>query len=406
MTYAEPPFGTQLVLGTNLVRLRAVVTSAEQVPEVTVTGYDPKMSMPVIGPFPLVPSTGMSTDPATLPAAVSGEFGASPLFYASRPFDSESAATNQAKSIAASIAGALAELEGECLGNPAVLAGASISIGMAGQPFDGQYICTQARHVFEPSGGGYTTWFTVGGYQDRSMFALAGGSSALAATTRPSLVGLVIGTVVNNDDPDQLGQVQVQFPWLDASYVSAWARTVQIGASKLGSGFLWIPEVGDEVLVGFDRGNIDYPYVIGNLYNGVTQPDPPPSIEGAVANRRLASRLAHTIQFDDGPDAEGITIVTSATTQANTIKLDAQQMMITINSEGQVQIDAKEGVSVSSESQVSITTQGQLSLSGSTVSISSDGTLSIQGDSISIAGPEGAPAGSISVSGGSISLGM
>ena len=59
------------------------------------------------------------------------------------------------------------------------------------------------------------------------------------------------------------------FPWLSPAYISAWARVMQIGASKVGGGFLWIPEIGDEVLIGFDRGSIDHPYVIGNLYNGI-----------------------------------------------------------------------------------------------------------------------------------------
>ena len=67
MTYMTPALGTQLVMGKNLIRLRAVVTSAEQVPAVTVTGYDPTLTVPVIGPFPSIPSTSQSIDPATLP---------------------------------------------------------------------------------------------------------------------------------------------------------------------------------------------------------------------------------------------------------------------------------------------------------------------------------------------------
>ncbi len=129
MTYATPPMGTQLVMGKNLVRLRAVVSAAEQVPAVTVTGYDPMLGVPVIGPWPTVPSSSQSIDPATLPPLVGGEFEAVPFFDASVPFDNEGAAMSWAESIAADIAGALAELEGECLGNPALLAGESVTVG-------------------------------------------------------------------------------------------------------------------------------------------------------------------------------------------------------------------------------------------------------------------------------------
>ncbi len=195
-----------------------------------------------------------------------------------------------AGSIAADIAGSLAEMEGECVGNPALLAGESITLGMAGQPFDGYYICSAARHVFAPNSGGYTTWVTVGGFRDRSLFALSSGASS-TQPTRPSISGLVIGTVVDNVDPMELGQVKVMFPWLAPDYISAWCRVMQIGASKAGGGFLWVPEIDDEVLIGFDRGSIDHPFVIGNLYNGVASPLPPPEIAGVV--RQPAHRLPH-----------------------------------------------------------------------------------------------------------------
>ena len=86
------------------------------------------------------------------------------------------------------IAGALAELEGECVGNPSLLAGESITLGMAGMPFDGYYVCSAARHVFEPDNGGYTTWVTVGGFRDRSLYALSSGAGP-ADSKRPDHPG-------------------------------------------------------------------------------------------------------------------------------------------------------------------------------------------------------------------------
>ena len=157
----------------------------------------------------------------------------------------------------------------------------------------------------------------------------------------------MIGTVVNNMDPEEQGQVQVMFPWLSPGYISAWARVMQIGASKVGGGFLWLPEIGDEVLIGFDRGSIDHPYVIGNLYNGIAAPLPPPSVEGVVANRRIASRMAHTIQWNDGPESMGISIMTApAETSPASIVLDGEQMKITVNATGQVEIMGVAGVKI------------------------------------------------------------
>jgi hypothetical protein len=407
MSYDLPAIGTQLVMGKNLVRLRAVVSSAEQVEAVTATGYDPALAVPVIGPWPSVPSSSQSIDPATLPPAVAAEFEATPFFDASIPLDSEGAAMSWAGSIASDIAGSLGEMEGECIGNPSLLAGESVTLGMAGLPFDGYYICSAARHVFAPDSGGYTTWVTVGGYRDRSLFALTGGGSSMLPS-RPTIPGLVIGTVVDNLDPMGQGQVKVMFPWLAPDYISAWCRVMQIGASKIGGGFLWIPEIGDEVLIGFDRGSIDHPYVIGNLYNGIAAPLPPPSVEGLVANRRIASRMAHTIQWNDGPEAMGISIMTAPVEAPPTsVVLDGEQIKITINSLGQVEITGALGVSISSEA--------QLSLNAPSISIGSEETasVSVAGATVSVGGPttESVSVGSpttaeVSVSGAMVSLGL
>ncbi len=408
VTYATPPTGTQLVLGHNLVRLRAVVTGAEQVPVVTATGYDPSLTVPVIGPFPSIPSSSQSIDPGVLPPVVGGELGGTPFFDSSRPFDQEGGAMKWAESVAADIAGALAEIEGECLGNPSLLAGESITLGMAGLPFDGYYICTAARHVFDAEQGGYTTWITVGGYRDRSLFALSSGSGP-NDTIRPTIPGLVIGTVVNNLDPEEQGQVQVMFPWLAPSYISAWCRVMQIGASKAGGGFLWIPEIGDEVLIGFDRGSIDHPYVIGNLYNGIAAPFPPPSVEGVVANRRIASRMAHTIEWNDGPEKLGISIMTApAESPPTSIVLDGQEIKITVNSLGQVEITGMLGVQIKA-------TGGPLTLDAPTITIGGEDTvsLSLAGTTVAVGGETtasvsvGSPStGSVSVSGAAVSLGL
>jgi hypothetical protein len=397
MTYMTPQMGTQLILGKNLLRLHAVVTSAEQVPAVTATGYDPMMSMPVVGLAPTLEAPSQSLDPGNLPPVVAGEFEAKPFFDASRPLDNEAAATKWAQSVAGQISGGLGEFEAECDGNPNILAGESVTIGMAGLPFDGYYICSAARHVFEPRGSGYTTWVTVGGYRDRSLYALSSGA-AQNDGIRPSIPGLVVGTVVMNEDPEEQGQVKVMFPWLGPSYVSAWCRVMQIGASKAGGGFLWIPEVGDEVLVGFDRGHIDHPYVIGNLYNGVSMPIPPPSVEGVVANRRIASRMAHTIEFNDGPEKMGIGIMTApAESPPTSIVLDGEEIKITVNSLGQVEITGTLGVKISAEG-------GPLTLDAPNITIGGEDTisLSIAGTSIAVGS---ATTGTVSVSGGMITLG-
>jgi len=403
MSYDQKPLPTQMVAGRNLIRLRSSVTGAEQVEGVVVTGYDTKASMKVVGVGEALGSTAEVTDPGVEPAVVGGEMKGAKKFYdAARPVDSEGEASNMAASIAADIAGALAEIEGQCYGNPSVLSGEVISIGMAGQPFDGQYVCSAVRHCYEPGNGGYTTWFTVGGRRDRTLAAMVSGRGYSDLVNQGRVPGLVVGTVDDNKDPEQSGRVKVTFPWLSDSYKSAWARTMQIGAGKTGEwGFLFVPEVGEEVLVGFDRGDIDHPFVIGNLYKGIGKPKPEAQITDVVASRRITSRAKHTLLFDDGPDTSGITIKSGLGNV--TIKLDEKAKAITIEctdgtvtvkgnkgitleaTSGNLELKAADGqVSVTGKAGVALTSEGKVSASGSDVGLNAKTSATIQAPSVSV----------------------
>jgi uncharacterized protein involved in type VI secretion and phage assembly len=262
-----------------------------------------------------------------------------------------------------------------------------------GPPFDGQYVCTGARHVFEPDYGGYRTWFTVGGRRDRSLYALASGPATATESTRPNVPSVAVGIVMNNIDPNNEGKVQVMFPWLGPTYVSAWARTVQLGASKLG-GSLFIPEVSDEVLCAFDRGDINEPYVIGGLYNGMFKPNPAPKVEGVVAQRYIQSRALHAITFDDGPESIAITIQTGLKTC--TIKMDDTQQTLTIQTLGQLKVTAAQGIEFQTPMDFKVTAGGNFTVqaaagatleSGGAAALKGGGGVTLQGSTVSVQAP-------------------
>ena len=84
--------------------------------------------------------------------------------------------------------------------------------------------------------------------------------------------GLARAVVVDLKDPERLGRIKVRVAASDREH-EVWARvTVPLGANRTG---LWaLPQVGDEVIVAFEHGEMRTPYVIGSLWNGE---DPPPS---------------------------------------------------------------------------------------------------------------------------------
>jgi phage baseplate assembly protein V len=108
-----------------------------------------------------------------------------------------------------------------------------------------------------------------------------------------SINGVVVGIVTNV----RKGAVKVKFPWLheeDADEKeSNWARVATAMAGNDMGTFL-MPEVGDEVLVAFDHGDFNSPYVIGSLWNGK---DKPP--EDDCKKRVIKTKSGLKITFDD-----------------------------------------------------------------------------------------------------------
>jgi len=116
------------------------------------------------------------------------------------------------------------------------------------------------------------------------------------------MYGCAAGVVTNNKDPNGLGRVKLKFPWLSDNNETDWVRvTVLMAGGKRGSFFL--PEVGDEVLVMFEQGDINSPYVIGALWNGKAKP-PESNGDGKNNIRKITSRSGHEIIFDDNAGAK------------------------------------------------------------------------------------------------------
>src|SRR2546430_14175747 len=217
-----------------------------------------------------------------------------------------------AASIAEIISGSFAEADGVAMGNPDLKAGSTVSVGVVGDRFEGQYTLSGARHVFGENG--YRTHFVISGRQDRSLLGLAslGASNGHASAGGQPINGVVVAIVTDNNDPNNAARVKLKFPWLDDSYESDWARLAQLGAGP-NSGALWIPQVNDEVLVAFEHGDIRRPFVVGNLYNGVDTPNEGSGLfdNGKVKRRGFIFRRGDKIIFFDDPNKSGIALISS-----------------------------------------------------------------------------------------------
>lgn len=199
--------------------------------------------------------------------------------------------------------------------------------------------------------------------------------------------GVVLGIVTNNQDPENVGRVKVMFPWLESSDESYWARVATLMAGN-DRGTFFLPEVEDEVIVAFDHGDINHPYVIGTLWNGVDTP-PETNENGKNNIRKIKSRSGHEIIFDDNDEEQkemieirtnaGHTIVLDDSaggekieikdkTGNNSIVIDSVQNAITISSQMKLSIKAQM-IEIEAESMMTIKSGANLTIQGAIVQI-------------------------------------
>jgi phage protein D/phage baseplate assembly protein gpV len=388
----------QLILGSNLESFHPRLTSAEQVKQVEVRGWDPSRKDKVVGSAPAATTTASLTSAAhpTTPAALAEKFGGPTYVAVDRPHTTQTEVDAVAKALAEQIAGASAEAEGTAKGDPRLKAGTPVSVGLAGDPFEGRYLLSATRHVFS-SHEGYKTAFAVSGRQERSLLGLAslGATNGALSGSGPPIFGLVIGIVTSVKDPEKAGRVKLKFPWLSDTYESDWARLVVIGAGSK-RGLLVLPEVDDEVLVGFEQGDIRRPYVLGGLYNGVDKPKDDPKLidssAGKVNRRWFMSRSGHLISFDDGSDGGGIVIETGNSKHA--LALSAAKSRVRITSSGDVVVEGGGKVTITAGADLSIEAKTklelkaqQVSLTGdSNVEVKSNAAMSVEGTTVNVKG--------------------
>jgi phage protein D len=334
----------QLVLGADLDSFRPRVTSAEQVSEVTVTGWDAGRKEALTGRAQAVT---VSASLPLKPADLAARFGDQTYAVVDRPLSTQDEVDAAAKAVAEQIASSFAEAEGIAKGNPKLNAGVAVSVGLTGAPFEGTYTITSSRHVFDRDG--YKTHFSVSGRHVRSLLALAsyGGTNGASSRPVPPIVGVVPALVTNVNDGDNLARVKLSFPWLSDTYETDWVRVVQDGAGSK-RGFVVLPEVNDEVLVAFEHGDIRRPYVIGGLYNGEDVPQLGDGFvdgqSGQVQLRGFVSRNGHGLVFLDRDRDDGIELVTGD--ESLRISLNKSETTIEVESNGDVKIDAQGDVSI------------------------------------------------------------
>jgi phage protein D/phage baseplate assembly protein gpV len=320
--------------GATLSEFRIRMTTIAQSSRVTARGWDPATKREIVAE--VSKGEGMRS----IGDKKSGAMVAKEAFridanylVASAPIRAQLGADQIAKSVADRQAERFIEADGSCQGNPNVIAGSSVKIESVGNRFGGEYIVTAATHRFSPADG-YTTQFSISGQTPATLLRLVQHDEPAQRQQ-----GLVIGIVTDNQDPKGWGRVKVKYPWLSGEHASDWARVVAVGAGAE-RGVEFLPEIDDEVVVGFEMGDFHHPFVLGGLWNGK---DLPPKKNqqvvggGKVKQRIIRSRSGHRIVFDDSDGSGSVTI---ADKNGNTLTIDSASNAMSIDVKGNLSIKA------------------------------------------------------------------
>lgn len=372
--YFRKPVGSRgevtLEWGTSLRSFRPRMSGAGQINEVFVRGWDPKKKAAVVGQASTSSVSPQIGEGKWGGQAAQSAFGAAKKVELHSPVATQAEADKLAQSILDEVNASFVEAEGVAFGNPGLLAGQKISVSKVGTRFSGKYMVTSSRHVYSLQG--YDTHFLIEGARPHLMGDLVNPSSA---RTDSVLGGVVVALVTNNADPDNLSRVKLKFPWLDDQLESGWARVVGLGAGA-SRGFLWLPEVNDEVLVAFEQGDFNRPYVIGSLWNGKDAiPETGAVADGKVEKRTLKTREGHIIRLTDG-SASKIEIIDSKTNTS--ITLDTTAKKITITSKGDIELTATGNMTIKGAN-VNVEATSNLNMKGSNSTVEAQANLNMKG---------------------------
>ena len=364
-TGSPPP----LRWGANLKGFSVRFASGERCDEVQVRGWDPLAKKPIVGRA----SEGeLGTDaPAgdEMHAAAKRAFGRVQRSAGYFPVADQAQADALAQAFLLRSSGAEVVLRGEASGDPLLAAGAMVKVEGVGTRLAGSYRVTSVEHLYG-AGRPYVTRIVCGGKEPAGIAdLLVGGQNATNGASK-SWGGLVVGIVTNNNDPEKLGRIKVTFPTLSAEDESAWARVATLGGGPK-RGMQWLPEVDDEVLVGFEHDDQTRPIVLGGMWN---RTDAVP-LQTAVANgkvneRGLVTRIDSRLLFTDEPTPS---VHLSLGGDKNKLHLEQKESQLIgeqklVVEATDIEVTAKNKLVINA-AEIEITATGQMTLTGKPIKL-------------------------------------
>jgi phage protein D len=368
---------TTLTFGDKLTTFRPRMSGIQQVDKVEVRGWDPKAKKVVNGSAAGAQTTSQAGVPRSQVASASGGGIQS---VKDRSVTTQAEANALAKSTLQRMADAFFEADGTAMGNPALKAGSKVKVDGVGSKFGGEFTISSSTHHYRGASG-YQTHFQIAGRSARTMTELI----------RPpekrdwAASGLVVGIVTNNNDPEQRARVRVKYPSLSDSEEGAWAPVATMSSGNQ-RGTLMLPQVDEEVVIGFEHGDARRPIVLGSTFNGKDKPG-----EELIQNKDgsfavVSNEKIHQHSKKDFEIKSDQNMIVEITKDETTTTKGKHSHQITGSSQTKaqsIQVEAGTTVTVKGVS-VSVEASGVLTLKGATVNIQGSAMVNVSGPMINL----------------------
>jgi len=256
-------------------------------------------------------------------------------------------------------------------GSPKAKVGTLIELEGVGNRFNGKVFVSAVNH--DISNGNWTTEVEFGMSPDwfaEKRDLVAPSTSGLL----PGVEGLQIGVVKKLDeDPEGQHKIQVSVPVLQAETEGVWARLANFYASE-GIGTFFIPEIGDEVVMGYVNSDPSHPVILGSLYSSKRKP--PYSLTAENFIKAIVTKSELKLEFDDEKK-----IITLITPGENKIVISDEDKSIVLQDQNNNKVElSPDGILLDSPKDIKITAKGKITIDAAGgVGTSSKADVKIEG---------------------------
>lgn len=293
---------------------------------------------------------------------------------------------------AAALQAGLSRYQGSCsfYGSVRVEPGCLIELKGLGKRFNGHLFVGSVTHIIEDN-----QWITRAG---AGISSSPDETGVVASTT--GYTGFISGlqgihtAIVKKLDGDPLSEyrIQIELPWLDGQTKLLWARLATVYATS-GAGSLFLPEPGDEVIIGFVDRHPAHPVILGSLFGAKNKPAGGKQYEAKNNMKSIVTRSGMKVEFDD--EKKSILLVTPG---GNTIEVNDEKKLIrladqhrnsvlmdsngiTLSSAKDLIFKASSGMKLESGTEIKATAKTDLTLEGMNLKMQAKMQASLKGTS-------------------------